>query len=136
LSAISMTRMFCSSTTTTRAIHHILLKIGSQQISDQLKILWFHTRGIDRIHFKIVFNQIFSLSPDLNPNENVRSMIKNLVRSERPVITSKEDLLVSLESAHQKMCDSSWRQFFINLVGSMPRRLEAVRQASGGHTRY
>jgi hypothetical protein len=63
-------------------------------------------------------------------------MIKSLVRSERPVINSQEELLTALQTTHQKMCDISWRQYFIKLIESMPRRLQAVREASGSYTRY
>jgi hypothetical protein len=63
-------------------------------------------------------------------------MIKGLVRSERPVINSQEELWAALERAHQIMCDVSWRQYFINLLNSMPRRLEEVLEAAGGHTSY
>ncbi len=65
-------------------------------------------------------------------------MIKGMVRSQRPLINSQEEeeLLTALRGAHQQMCDVSWRQYFINLIDSMPRRLQAVRDASGGYTRY
>jgi hypothetical protein len=63
-------------------------------------------------------------------------MIKGLVRSERPVINSQEELWAALERAHQIMCDVSWHQYFINLLNSMPRRLEEVLEAAGGHTSY
>ncbi len=58
------------------------------------------------------------------------------MRNERPVINSEEELWLALERAHQKMCDVSWRQFFINLLDSMPRRLDEVLEAAGGHTSY
>jgi hypothetical protein len=76
------------------------------------------------------------MSPDLNCCEQVGGMLKHLVRSVRPVIDSRDDLINALNTAHAKMSDISWRQYFINLVDSMPRRIEAVREAVGGHTRY
>jgi hypothetical protein len=63
-------------------------------------------------------------------------MIKSMVRNERPVITTRDDLLSALTAAYEKLRDESFRQFFINLCNSMPKRLEAVRQAEGRHTKY
>jgi hypothetical protein len=77
-----------------------------------------------------------SLSPDLNPTENVGSVLKGLVRSTRPVINSREDLVHALTAAFQQMQGPGWRQFFIDLVQSMPTRLAEVAGAQGGHTRY
>ena len=61
-------------------------------------------------------------------------MIKGLVRSERPIINSKEDLLEALQRAYQTMSGTDWRQYFINLCNSMPNRLQEVLEAAGGHT--
>jgi hypothetical protein len=58
-------------------------------------------------------------------------MIKGMVRSQRPLINSQEELLTALRGAHQQISDVSWRQYFINLIDSVPRRLQAVRDASG-----
>jgi hypothetical protein len=82
------------------------------------------------------FEFIYSLSPDLNSCENVGLMIKSMVSNERPVITTRDDLLSALTAAYEKLRDESFRQFFINLCNSMPKRLEAVRQAEGRHTKY
>ena len=51
-------------------------------------------------------------------------MLKGLVRSERPVINSNEELLEALLRSHQT--------FFIDLLESMPRRMAAVVEAEGG----
>jgi hypothetical protein len=80
------------------------------------------------------FNFFYSLSPDLNPDENVGSMIKGYVRSTRPIINSEEELWNALELAYQRL--SNDRGYFIELVESMPRRLQAVIDAEGRHTRY
>jgi hypothetical protein len=63
-------------------------------------------------------------------------MLKGLVRSQRPIISSKDDLIDALRSAHTQMCDVSWRPYFISLVESMPKRLAAIRDAHGGHIHY
>jgi hypothetical protein len=82
---------------------------------------------ICRYYLQIIIYNIFNnLSPDLNPDENVGAMIKNLVSSERPLITSEEDLINALRAAHERMCDVSCHEFSLNLVQSMPRRLESV----------
>ena len=63
-------------------------------------------------------------------------MIKNLVRTERLVIDSQDQLWAAVLRAHETMSGVEWRQYFIDLVNSMPRRLEEVVNAQGGHTRY
>jgi transposase len=78
----------------------------------------------------------FSLSPDMNPVENVGSILKHLVRNECTIFSSKSDLLGALNRAHEKLSTRTYRGYFIDLLESMPRRLEAVRLSQGGHTRY
>ncbi|CAG2166115.1 unnamed protein product [Oppiella nova] len=76
------------------------------------------------------------LSPDLNACENVGAMIKNLVRTERQPIESEDQLWEAVSRAHQTMVGPQWRQYFIDLLNSMPRRMEEVITAQGGHTHY
>ncbi len=76
------------------------------------------------------------MSSDLNPTENVGSMIKGLVKSQNPLITSNEQLLEALNHVYEQMRDVSWRQYFINLIDSMPRRLQTVIDSNGSYTRY
>jgi len=66
----------------------------------------------------------------------VGAMLKHLVRNERPVINSEQELWTALSSAHTTLQGSQHRQFFINLVESMPNRLAEVIGAAGGHTSY
>jgi len=70
----------------------------------------------------------------LNPDENVGGMLKYMVRNERPLINNKEDLWIALTKAYEKLSQN--REFFISLIESMPRRLNAVVAAQGGHTKY
>ncbi len=110
--------------------------MGNSQYWECRRLCYSPFKVIFRYYLQIIIYNIFSLSPDLNPDENVGAVIKGLVRSERPLITSEEDLINALRAAHERMCDVSWREFFIHLVQSMPRRLESVCEASGGHTKY
>jgi transposase len=69
-------------------------------------------------------------SPDLNPAENLWSTLGNAVRAHHP--TTLEQL--------QRVIRDEWRRVdsgdLAALVGSMPDRLKAVRDAKGAHTRY
>ena len=78
--------------------------------------------------------KIFSLSPDLNPDEQVGGRIKALARALKPVVTSNDDLWDAVEKAYNEL--SKDRQFFINLVNSMPSRLSKVLNAQGDNTKY
>ena len=69
-------------------------------------------------------------SPDLNPIENLWSEMKNRLRDERP--TSKAGI--------KKVCQKVWKNIGVDylekLYESMPRRIQAVIDAEGGHTKY
>ena len=69
-------------------------------------------------------------SPDLNPIENLWSQVKHLQREERA--TSKEGI--------KKIAKKVWRQvtpeYLESLYQSMPRRMQAVVDVHGGHTKY
>ena len=70
----------------------------------------------------------------MNPDENVGGMLKTLVRTLRPSIMSQDVLSEALQLAYDIMADD--RQFFINLVKSMPKRLSEVAAKGGGHSTY
>ena len=69
-------------------------------------------------------------SPDLNPIENVWSQMKHMQRRERA--TSIDGI--------KKIAKKVWRQlspdYLEKLYESMPRRMQAVADAQGGHTKY
>ena len=69
-------------------------------------------------------------SPDLNPIENLWSQMKHMQRKERA--TSTDGL--------KKIARKVWRgitpEYLQNLYQSMPRRMAAVIEAQGGHTKY
>lgn len=69
-------------------------------------------------------------SPDLNPIENLWSILDQKV--DKGEVTNKIKLFEALEEAWENID----QQHIRNLVESMPRRLQAVIQARGGHTKY
>ena len=79
---------------------------------------------------------LFSLSPDLNPDEQVGGQIKRIIKNAigKKVIKNKNQLWKEIRKAYKEL--SNDRQFFINLVKSMPNRLLETRNAQGGHTKY
>ncbi len=85
-----------------------------------------------KLYFSNIFS--FSLSPDLNHDENVGGILKYMVRNERPLINNKEDLWIALTKAYEKLSQN--REFFISLIEFMPRRLNAVVAAKESHTKY
>ena len=70
-------------------------------------------------------------SPDLNPIENLRDILKDKVADKQP--TSAKHL--------QEVIKESWvkdltREYCSTLVASMPRHLQVVIEVKGGHTKY
>jgi len=70
-------------------------------------------------------------SPDLNAIENFWTELRNRVVQKHP--TSLPSLIKTIKS--------SWvldmpTELCRNLIGSMPRRIRAVLEAKGGHTKY
>lgn len=69
-------------------------------------------------------------SPDLNPIENAWSMVERHLETVNPHTT--DGLWRAMQDAWEKIDEDHLRQ----LCGSLPRRLEAVKAAKGGHTTY
>lgn len=69
-------------------------------------------------------------SPDLNPIENIWSIMKGKVRRNNP------ETIAELEEQIQIAWDSINEDQIENLINSMTRRCEAVIKARGGHTKY
>ena len=73
-------------------------------------------------------------SPDLNPIENIWSVISSQVYDGLKTYNSKDALLEAVKSAwNQVTSNHSMRQ---HLVDSMTRRLQAVVKAQGGRKKY
>ena len=70
-------------------------------------------------------------SPDLNPIENLWTILKNKVSERQP--TNAKMLEQAIKEVWVRDISSAYCQ---NLVESMPRRLEAVIKAKGGPTKY
>ena len=71
-----------------------------------------------------------AMSPDLNPVEHCWSMIARKMRTK--IFKTKEDLWAGVQTAWGEISP----QYVQNLYGSMPRRLQAVKDAKGGATKY
>ena len=69
-------------------------------------------------------------SPDLNPIENLWSQMKDMQREERATSVS------GLKRIAQKVWGKVSRDYLEKLYESMPRRMQAVIDAQGGHTKY
>jgi len=67
-------------------------------------------------------------SPELNPIENLWSILDQKV--EKGDVTNKIKLFEALEKAWKNID----QQHIQNLVVGMPRRLQTIIQAKGGHT--
>ena len=69
-------------------------------------------------------------SPDLNPIENIWGIIKQSLNSK------KTENKTTLVSSITKIWDNLDPNLLINLVESMPRRINACIEANGGRTKY
>jgi hypothetical protein len=70
-------------------------------------------------------------SPDLNPMENVWSLLAKEVRKSQP--TTAGQLRAALRRGWDTVMPDELRA---SMIDSMPRRLAAVKRARGGHTKY
>ncbi|KAH0815291.1 hypothetical protein GEV33_007501 [Tenebrio molitor] len=82
-----------------------------------------HEVGINRMEWP-------PRSPDLNPIEHVWDMIEKKVKARIPAPATLDEMFPVLQE------DLPDDQAIVNVVESMPRRMEAVIQARGGNTRY
>ncbi|KAK7576331.1 hypothetical protein V9T40_001250 [Parthenolecanium corni] len=69
-------------------------------------------------------------SPDMNPIENLWSLLEVAIRKRK--ISNKADLKRGLQTAWSEICP----RVTAALVDSMPRRLQAIIDAKGMHTKY
>ena len=73
-----------------------------------------------------------SQSPDMNPIENAWKFLKNRLIEHTPKPSNLEEVFVIIKEEWSKIPLS----YFQNLVEGMPRRIEALYSARGGHTKY
>lgn len=71
-------------------------------------------------------------SPDLNPLENMWSILKQRLAAE--TITTKQQLISAL--IRHWLRDATVTEMCQRMIQSMPRRVQAVIDAKGGHTKY
>lgn len=71
-------------------------------------------------------------SPDLNPIENLWKIIKS--RLEPESVTTREEMIALVIKYWNR--DAGVKETMKNLIESMPRRLQGVIKAEGGHTKY
>ncbi len=73
-----------------------------------------------------------SNSPDLNPMENLRSIIKRKIYSGGRQYNKLDELWAAIESAAKKITQEE----ILSLTASVDRRLECVLAAQGRHIGY
>jgi YD repeat-containing protein len=73
-----------------------------------------------------------ALSPDMNPIEHVWDELGRRVRRHTPALRTAQEL--------RELLLQEWNNIdqhvILNLIQSMPRRLQTVINARGGNTRY
>ena len=87
---------------------------------------WLQNKGIRQLnqgHWP-------AMSPDLNPVEHIWPMV--LRKLDLQAFSGPEDLWTALQAAFASITPAS----ILRLYDSLPRRLVAVMDAKGGHTRY
>lgn len=83
----------------------------------------------------LVDNSIYTMewppySPDMNPIENIWSIMKHKVRQSNP------ETIQQLERQIQIAWEDISNDVIQNLIDSMSNRCAAVIKANGGHTKY
>ncbi len=78
-------------------------------------------------------------SPDLNPIENLWSLLKNAIYKRRPdllTMRGDEKVLACLIETAQRVWDEIKEEIMNKLIVTMKRRAQAVLDAEGGYTKY
>ena len=87
---------------------------------------WLAEKEVQTIHWP-------SCSPDLNPIDNMWSILKNKI-SERSPINNIESLKTIAQEEWLKLNED--KELLRNLSNSMPNRIDALKKVKGGHTGY
>ena len=94
---------------------------------------WFEEQGVD-------VQDWAPYSPDMNPIEHMWKALKELVAKMYPEVmkntSESEEARTELEQALQSAWDALPDSLFELLIESMPRRVQALIDAKGWHTKY
>ena len=71
-------------------------------------------------------------SPDMNIIEHVWNRLDHMVRSRNPLPSNKVEFWAALQEEWQNID----KAYLTKLYESMPYRVEALKKAGGGHTKY
>ncbi len=71
-------------------------------------------------------------SPDINPIENLLGRAEVKVANDG-IYANEEDLWLAITDSWLEML---YMQFAVNLINSIPNRLEAISNANGSYTKY
>ena len=93
-----------------------------------LMVVSFAYRGDLELNIKLL--KWPSISPDLNPLENLWQIVKKKLKGK--TYKNKDDLWNDFENAWNEIP----LDIVVSLVKSMPNRINAVIRANGGHTKY
>lgn len=78
-------------------------------------------------------------SPDLNLKENVWKVLKDRISEDHPELQEMLQMIHSLEFLDEA-ANEEWYsiedRIYLNLIQSMPRRLQAIIDANGWYTKY
>lgn len=86
---------------------------------------WLQEHGYEKLIWP-------ACSPDLNPIENIWSVLKDAVQRRRNRPRNIEEMIVVLHEEWDVIRDD----FLTRLYSSLPERLRAVITARGGHTKW
>ena len=71
-------------------------------------------------------------SPDLNPIENIWTLLKHRINQINPRPSSRAEVKTAIIEEWNKITVKEIQK----VVDSLPQRIQAVLDASGGHTRW
>lgn len=94
---------------------------------------WFKNNSISLLEWP-------PYSPDLNPIENLWAKLKELVYKVDPGLEYAKGGKEAVQEAIERALIKAWRlipqEYFDACWKSMPRRVAAVKEANGWHTKY
>ena len=111
---------FCSSELTGASFSSRCAPCHTAQVGES----WLHENQIKCIDWP-------GYSPDLNPIENLWSIMKGRLAKEPS--KNRNELIIRLKNMWVKELS---KDLFVKLAKSLPRRIKMVLDANGGHTKY